>query len=100
LVPIALAAAVIVTTGGFGSDLAAVGGGVVGTVMFEKYAHVLGAGIMSEARRRWTEVRGHQLARHLVDAALPETAARIRTRVEEDGRVASDLDRLRRELRA
>ncbi|MFM8410562.1 MAG: dynamin family protein [Alphaproteobacteria bacterium] len=99
LVPIALAAAVIVTTGGFGSDLAAVGGGVVGTVMFEKYAHVLGAGIMSEARRRWTEVRGHQLARHLVDAALPETAARIRTRVEEDGRVASDLDRLRRELR-
>lgn len=100
LVPIALAAAVIVSTGGFGSDLAAVGGGFLGTVLFEKYAHVLGSGIMSEARRRWTEVRGRQLAHTLVDGALPETASRIRERLVEDGRIASGLQDLRVALRA
>ena len=62
LVPIALAAAVIVNTGGLGSDIAAAGGGALGTFLFEKYAHVLGSGIMADARRRWTEVRGRQLA--------------------------------------
>jgi hypothetical protein len=74
LVPIALAAAVILTTGGLGSDIAAVGGGALGTFLFEKYAHVLGSGIMADARRRWIEVRGRQLAQALTDAALPGTA--------------------------
>src|SRR5260221_44069 len=44
LVPLALAAAVIVNTGGFGSDIAAAGGGALGTFLLEKYAHVLGSG--------------------------------------------------------
>ena len=76
--PLALAAAVIVNTGGLGSDIAAAGGGALGTFLFEKYAHVLGSGIMAEARRRWTEVRGRQLAQALTDAALPATAPQLR----------------------
>jgi hypothetical protein len=98
LVPIALAAAVIVNTGGLGSDLAAVGGGAVGTFLFEKYAHVLGRGIMAEARRQWTEVRGKQLARGLVDAALPSTAPFVRAGIEHDSALARQLQDVRTSL--
>ena len=94
LVPIALAAAVIVNTGGLGSDLAAVGGGAVGTFLFEKYAHVLGRGIMADARRQWTEVRGRQLAHGLVDAALPTTAPAVRAGIEHDTALARDIQDL------
>ncbi len=99
LVPLALAAAVIVTTGGLGSDLAAVGGGAVGTFLFEKYAHVLGRGIMADARRRWTEVRSRQLAQVLVDAALPTAAPFVRAGVAADTERARILHALREELR-
>lgn len=99
LMPLALAAAVIVSTGGLGSDLAAVGGGAVGTFLFEKYAHVLGRGIMADARRRWTEVRSRQLAHALVDAALPATAPFVRAGVAADTERARVLHGLREELR-
>lgn len=98
LVPIALAAAVIVNTGGLGSDLAAVGGGAVGTFLFEKYAHVLGRGIMADARRRWTEVRGRQLATGLVDAALPTAAPYVRTGIAHDTALARALQDVQNEL--
>lgn len=100
LVPLALAAAVIVGTGGFGSDIAAAGGGVIGTVLFEKYAHVLGSGIMADARRRWTEVRGRQLAHVLVDAALAEAAPLVRARSRDDAALGRDLGRLQARLGA
>lgn len=99
LVPIALAAAVIINTGGLGADLAAAGGGALGTFLFEKYAHVLGAGIMSDARRSWIEVRGRQLAQALTDAALPVTAPHLRTTVEQDAAVAQELQALQNDLR-
>ena len=99
LVPIALAAAVIINTGGLGADLAAAGGGALGTFLFEKYAHVLGAGIMSDARRSWIEVRGRQLAQALTDAALPVTAPHLRTTVEQDTAVAQELQALQNDLR-
>ena len=98
LVPIALAAAVIVNTGGLGSDIAAAGGGALGTFLFEKYAHVLGGGIMAEARRRWTEVRGRQLARALTDAALPTAAPLLRAIAERDTALAGQLQALQMEL--
>ncbi len=98
LVPIALAAAVIVNTGGLGSDLAAVGGGAVGTFLFEKYAHVLGRGIMADARRRWTDVRGRQLAHALLDAALPTTAPQVRAAIADDTARAHRLQELRAAL--
>jgi len=98
LVPLALAAAVIVNTGGLGSDLAAAGGGALGTFLFEKYAHVLGSGIMADARRRWTEVRGRQLARALTDAALPTAAPLLRATAERDTALAHQLQELERDL--
>jgi hypothetical protein len=98
LVPIALAAAVIINTGGLGSDLAAVGGGALGTFLFEKYAHVLGSGIMADARRSWIEVRGRQLAQALTDAALPTTAPALRAAAARDNAAASELQGLQREL--
>ncbi|MFN8640431.1 MAG: GTPase [Candidatus Binatia bacterium] len=100
LVPIALAAAVIVSTGGLGSDLAAVGGGAVGTFLFEKYAHVLGRGIMADARRRWTEVRARQLASGLVDAALATAAPAIRAGIARDTALAQALRDVRDDLDA
>jgi hypothetical protein len=99
LVPIALAAVVIVNTGGLGSDIAAAGGGALGTFLFEKYAHVLGAGIMADARRRWIEVRGRQLARSLTDAALPTAAPALRATAARDTELARQLHSLQRELR-
>jgi hypothetical protein len=99
LVPLALAAAVIVNTGGLGSDIAAAGGGALGTFLFEKYAHVLGSGIMADARRRWIEVRGRQLAQSLTDAALPTTAPQLRGTAERDTALARQLHVLQRDLR-
>jgi len=98
LVPLALAAAVIVHTGGLGSDLAAAGGGALGTFLFEKYAHVLGQGIMADARRRWTAVRGRQLARALTDAALRSAAPHLRAIAERDTASAGQLRALQGEL--
>ena len=98
LVPIALAAAVIINTGGLGADLAAVGGGALGTFLFEKYAHVLGSGVMADARRRWIEVRGRQLAQALTDAALPTTAPALRSAVARDTDLGKVLQSLQQEL--
>jgi len=94
LLPLALAAAVIVKTGGLGTDLAAAGGGALGTFLFEKYAHLLGGGILTEARRRWTELRGRQLGEILADAALPQTGPLLRTAADDDAQAAAALRRL------
>jgi hypothetical protein len=98
LLPIALAAVVIINTGGLGSDIAAVGGGALGTFLFEKYAHVLGTGIMADARRRWIEVRGRQLAQALTDAALPTTAPHLRATAARDTALARQLQDLQHQL--
>jgi hypothetical protein len=99
MLPLALAAAVIAHTGGIGSDIAAAGGGALSTFLIEKYAHVLGSGIMAQARRRWTQRRGEQLATILVDAALPQTASALRASVERDGAVADELAAIREGMR-
>jgi len=91
LAPLAVATAVIVKTGGLGSDIAAAGGGAVGTYLMEKYTHLLGSGLTAAARERWTEQRGRQLATILVDAALAQSAPALRARVEEDTRSAAAL---------
>lgn len=78
LAPIALAAAVIVKTGGLGSDLAAAGGGALSSFLMEKYVHLLGSTLTAEARERWTTLRGEQLASILVDSALPRSGASLR----------------------
>jgi len=95
LVPLALAAAVIVNTAGLGSDVAAAGGGAVSTFLVEKYYHLLGRGVMAEAQRRWTQLRGEQLSEVLLRAALPNAAVALRTSVADDAQLAGEIDALR-----
>lgn len=78
--PLAFAAAVIFTTTGVGADIAAAGGGAVGTFLFEKYSHVLGSRITRDARRRWSEMRGREIAAALQAATLPATTALLESR--------------------
>jgi hypothetical protein len=91
LAPLALAAAVIVKTGGLGSDLAAAGGGAVSTFLMEKYMHLLGSSLTTQARERWTELRGTQLAEVLVEAALQQSAPLLRKLMERNERIAGQL---------
>lgn len=78
--PVALAATVIVTTGGMGADVAVAGGGAVGAFLMEKYSHLLGSGITRAARSRWAEDRGNQLGPDLLVAVLPATVQALDTR--------------------
>lgn len=98
LVPIAVAAAVIVNTAGLGSDVAAAGGGAVSSFLVEKYYHLLGRGVMAEAQRRWTHHRGEQLAATLLAAVLPQSAPHLRAAVAENGRLADQIEALGAEL--
>lgn len=91
MLPLALAAAVIVKTGGLGADIAAAGGGALSSFLVEKYTHLLGSDIMAETRRRWTELRGHELARVLVDAALETSAPVLRASAARDDAQAAEL---------
>lgn len=99
VLPLALAAAVIVKTGGLGTDLAAAGGGALSTFVMEKYAHVLGSGVMADARRRWAEMRGRQLSNLIAAAALPATVPRLRAAAERDGKTALQIEALAAQCR-
>jgi hypothetical protein len=98
LAPVALATAVIVKTGGLGIDLAVAGGGAVSTFLMEKYSHVLGSGILADARSRWTHLRGAQLSALLVDAALEHAAPALRARIDDGTSLAAELRELRERL--
>ncbi len=95
LVPIALAAAVIVNTAGLGSDVAAAGGGAVSTFLVEKYYHLLGRDVLLEAQRRWTEMRGTELSELLLGATLPTSAPLLLEEIESSSELADVLDNLR-----
>ncbi len=77
MAPLAFAAVVIFTTTGVGVDIAAAGGGAVGTFLFEKYSHVLGSGITKAARKRWSKMRGDDLSSILYANGLRGTADAI-----------------------
>jgi hypothetical protein len=91
LAPIALAAAVIVKTGGLGSDLAAAGGGALSSFLMEKYVHLLGSSLTAEARERWTTLRGKQLAAVLVDSALERSAPELRALIARNEKTVAEL---------
>jgi len=98
LAPIAIAAAVIVKTGGLGVDLALAGGGAASSFLMEKYSHLLGSGITAEARRRWTTLRGDRLRVLLIEAALPRAGAALRASSEGDQTLAGEIQAIAREL--
>ncbi len=74
LLPVAVAAAVMVHTGGFGVDVGVAGSGVVTSLLFERYSALLGTGIAREAQRSWEQQRSSVLAELLERAALPSAA--------------------------
>lgn len=91
VLPLALAATVIVKTAGLGTDLAAAGGGALSSFLIEKYAHVLGSGIMADARRRWTDLRGGELADALAAAVFPSALPAIRAAAARDAETARQV---------
>jgi GTPase SAR1 family protein len=66
--PVALAAVLVVHTGGFAADLGVAGGGLLTSFLFERYTHVLGSGILREARARWEAERSNAVTDALLDA--------------------------------
>lgn len=66
--PVALAAVLVVHTGGFAADLGVAGGGLLTSFLFERYTHVLGSGILREARSRWETERSASVADALLAA--------------------------------
>ena len=66
LLPLGLAGAVIVQTGGMGADVAVAGGAAAAAAVAERLSRTLGTGVAMAARARWTELRSEKIA----DAAL------------------------------
>ncbi len=98
LVPIALAAAVIVNTAGLGSDVAAAGGGALSTFLVEKYYHLLGRGVLNQAQERWTELRGDELAKIILESSLPTAGPALEQAIADSERLIGEIAPLRAKL--
>jgi hypothetical protein len=70
LLPLGVAGAVIVHTGGVGVDLAVAGGGALSAAAAERLSRTLGTGVAAAARRRWVELRTPKITKAVVDALL------------------------------
>ena len=91
VLPVAIAAVVIVKTGGFGADLGVAGGSVATSFLLDKYKHVLGSSVTREARRQWERQRGQVLARAVLQAALPMAAEPLEQSADQDAALAAEL---------
>ncbi|MEM8711023.1 MAG: hypothetical protein AAGG01_08730, partial [Planctomycetota bacterium] len=70
LLPIGVAGALIVQTGGMGADLALAGGGALSAAAAERLSKTLGTGVAMAARRRWVELRTPKIRDAVVQALL------------------------------
>lgn len=61
LLPLGVAGAVIVQTGGLGADLAVAGGGAVSAALAERLSRLLGTGVATAARERWIQLRSARI---------------------------------------
>jgi hypothetical protein len=98
LAPLAVAAAVVVKTGGVGVDLAVAGGGAVSSFLMDKYSHLLGSGIVMQARRRWAVLRGVRIAEILAEACLPASGASLKAVAERNMAIVGGLRAVEGEL--
>lgn len=92
--PMAVAALIVVKTGGLGADLGVAGGGAVTSMLTERYARLLGAPLMRDVRRTWTELRARELEEPLADAALAGERTRLAEGVERGAHAAERLREL------
>ncbi len=99
LAPLALASVFIVTAGGVGADVAILGGGALGAMLMEKYAPLLGSSIVRDARARWSELRGRQIAEAVGEAALPRTLELVRGSLAAGEAALASIERLQRGTR-
>jgi len=95
LAPIAIATAVIIKTGGLGSDMGVAGGAALSSYLSEKYSHLLGTQITNEAARRWASSRSVELAPVILEAVLPESGARMRETESQSRTLMDELKQLR-----
>lgn len=78
LLPLGVAGAVIVQTGGFGADLAVAGGGAVSAALAERLSRLLGTGVAASARERWVTLRSSRIAAAVVDGLGGDGLAGLR----------------------
>ncbi|QDV07503.1 hypothetical protein Poly30_30290 [Planctomycetes bacterium Poly30] len=72
LLPLGVAGAVIVHTGGMGADLAVAGGGALSAAAAERLSRTLGTGVAMSARNRWVELRTPKIVEAVVAGLLGE----------------------------
>jgi len=96
--PLAIAAVVIVKTGGLGADIGIAGGGALTTYLTDKYSHLLGSRITKDAAKRWAELRAQALTPAIAQAVLESTYATLRRSEMEYGRASEELETLRAAL--
>ncbi|MFQ5749965.1 MAG: hypothetical protein ACE5H3_10990, partial [Planctomycetota bacterium] len=89
--PMVLATAVIVHTGGLGTDLAVAGGGTLGTLFTEKISHLVGSTIIRQAEDLWRRLRAGQLSGLVLDAALETASPLLEKRKRDHARSAAEL---------
>ncbi len=98
LAPIAIATAVIIKTGGLGSDMGVAGGAALSSYLSEKYSHLLGTQITNEAARRWAESRRVELAPVVLESVLPKSGALMRETKQLNRNLMDELTELRAKL--
>ncbi len=98
IAPIAIAAAVIIKTGGLGSDVGVAGGAALSSYLFEKYSHLLGTRITNEAARRWAAQRSAEVLPVLVSSVLAESAALLRDTIQRSRTLSAEVAVLARQV--
>ncbi len=96
LLPLGVAGAVIVQTGGLGADLAVAGGGAVSAALAERLSRLLGTGVASSARERWVTLRSSRIVAAALDGLGGEGLAGLRTLADEASAFLARLDELQR----
>ncbi len=77
LLPIGVAGAVIVHTGGLGADVAVAGGGAFSAALAERLSRTLGTGVAASARSSWADMRSEKIAKAAVQGLLMESSVAL-----------------------
>lgn len=77
LSPVAVAASVIVKTGGLGADLAVGGAGVAASTWMDRFASRVGRGVAQRARARWEMAERTRLEERLRNVLLEDALATL-----------------------
>lgn len=97
LLPIGVAGAVIVQTGGLGADLAVAGGGAVSAALAERLSRLLGTGVANAAREQWVELRSARIAEAACEGLGGEALIAMRAIEAEFTAFVAGLDELQRD---